>query len=92
MGYKIEKVVKVTAGTTAQTVEVHGLACLIQNLSETATVYFKERREDGKAATSANGYAIGPGKETQIPIVASELSVVASASSTDVRVLILDLG
>ena len=92
MGYKIEKVVKVTAGTTASTVEVHGLACLIQNLSESATVYFKERRDDGKAATTSNGYALGPGKETVIPMVALDLSIVASAASTDVRVLILDMG
>lgn len=88
--YKIEKVVKVTAGTTASTVEVHGLACMIQNLSESATVYFKEKRDDGKAATSSNGYALGPGKETQIPLVAMDLSIVASAASTDVRVLILE--
>lgn len=89
---KIEKVVKLTAGTTASTVEVHGLAFLIQNLSDTATVYFKEKREDGKAATTSNGYALGPGTETVIPLVAMDLSIVASASSTDVRVLILDLG
>ena len=92
MGYKIEKVVKLTVGTTAVNVPVHGLACMIQNNSGSATVYFKEKREDGKAATSANGYAIGPGDETPVPIVASELSVVASASSTDVRVLIMDMG
>lgn len=92
MMLKIERVEKLTAGTTASTVEVHGLACLIQNLSESATVYFKERRDDGKAATSSNGYALGPGKETQIPLVAMDLSIVASAASTDVRVLILDMG
>ena len=92
MGYKIEKVVKLTAGTTAQTVEVHGLACMIQNLSDTATVYFKEKRDDGKAATASNGYAVGPGKETQIPLVAMDLSIVSDTASTDVRVLILDLG
>jgi hypothetical protein len=88
--YKIEKVVKLSAGTSAQTVEVHGLACMIQNLSESATVYFKEKRDDGKAATSSNGYALGPGKETQIPLVAMDLSIVASDASTDVRVLILE--
>ena len=89
---KIEKVVKVTAGTTASTVEVHGLACLIQNLSESATVYFKEKRHDGKAATASNGYAVGPGKETVIPMAALDLSIVSDTASTDVRVLILDLG
>lgn len=92
MNFKIEKVVKVTAGTTAQSVPVHGYACLIQNNSESATVYFKEKEADGKAATTSNGYALGPGKETQVPLVAMDLSIVASASSTDVRVLILDMG
>lgn len=90
--YKIERVEKVTVGTAAVDVPVHGLACLIQNNSESAVVYFKDKREDGKAATAANGYALGPGKETCTPMVAMELSLVASAASTDVRVLILDVG
>lgn len=87
---KIERVEKLTVGTSASTVAVHGLACLIQNLSESAIVYFKEKRWDGKAATSSNGYALGPGKETQIPLVAMDLSIVSSAASTDVRILILE--
>ncbi len=87
---KIEKVVKLTAGTSAQTVAVNGLAFLMENLSDSATVYFKEKRDDGKAASSSNGYALGPGKSTDIPMVAMDLSVVASAASTDVRVLILE--
>ena len=44
-----------------------------------------QQREDVDAA-------LGPGTETVIPLVAMDLSIVASASSTDVRVLILDLG
>ena len=87
---RIEKVVKLTAGTTAQTVAVHGLACLVQNNSDTATVYFKEKRDDGKAATTSNGYALGPGKQTEIPMVAMDLSIVSDTASTDVRVLILE--
>lgn len=89
---RIDKVVTLTLGTSAQTVKVNGLACLIQNLSESATVYFKEKSEDGKAASSSNGFALGPGKTLEIPLVARELSVVSGAASTDVRVLILDLG
>ena len=89
---RIEKVETLTVGTTASTVKVNGLACLIQNNSESATVYFKEKRDDGKAATSSNGFALGAGKTLEIPMVARELSVVSSAASTDVRVLILDLG
>ncbi|MBR4579396.1 MAG: hypothetical protein IKO22_07310 [Oscillospiraceae bacterium] len=90
MNYKIERVEKLTVGTSASTVKVRGLACLIQNNSDSATVYFKEKRDDGKAATASNGYAIAPGGQTTIPLVAMELSVAASAASTDVRVLILD--
>lgn len=89
---KIDKIVKLTAGTTAQSVMVNGLACLIQNCSESAVVYFKEKSEDGKAATTSNGFALAGGKTLEIPLVARELSVVASAASTDVRVMILDLG
>ena len=89
---KIEKIVKLTLGTTAQTVPVNGLCCLVQNLSDSAGVYFKEKRIDGAAATASNGWRLGPGEATAIPLTALELSLVASAASTDVRVMILDLG
>jgi len=88
--YKIEKVVKLTVGTTASTVGVHGLACLIENNSDSASVYFKDKRDDGKAATSSNGFLLGPGKMTPVPLVAMDLSIVASDAGTDVRVLILE--
>ncbi len=87
---KIEKVTALTVGTSAQTVAVNGLAFVMENLSESATVYFKEKRADGKAATASNGYALPAGKSTEFPLVAMDLSVVASAASTDVRVLILE--
>ncbi len=82
----------VTAGTTAQSVQVHGLACLIQNNSESAKVYFKEKSEDGVAATASNGFAVGPGKTLEVPLVAREVSIVSDTASTAVRVLILDMG
>ena len=88
--WKMDNVQVLTLGTTPQTVMVRGLACLVQNNSESATVYIREKRDDGKAASSSNGWAVGPGKETRIPLVAMELSLVSSASSTDVRVLVLD--
>jgi len=88
--YKIEKVVKLTVGTTASTVGVHGLACLIENNSDSASIYFKDKRDDGKAATSSNGFLLGPGKMTPVPLVAMDLSIVASDAGTDVRVLILE--
>ena len=89
---KIERVAVLTVGTTAQTVAVHGLGCLIENNSDSATVYFKDMRDDGKKATSSNGFALGPGKMTPVPLVAMDLSVVASDAGTDVRVLVLDWG
>ena len=89
---KIVKTEKITLGTSAQTVKVNGLAFLMQNLSESAIVYFKEKSEDGVNASSSNGFALTAGKTMEQPLVAMELSVVASASSTDVRVMILDFG
>ena len=41
-------------------------------------------------AKTENGYRLGPGAETAVPLTAMELSVVADAADTDVRVLLLD--
>ena len=87
---QIDKVVKLTAGTTAETVTLGGRPFMLQNLSTTTVVYFKEKRHDNAAATASNGYAVGPGKETTIPMVAMDLSVISDTASTDVRVLILE--
>lgn len=89
---KIEKVLALTVGTSAETVNVSGLACLVQNLTEGATIYIKEMRYDNTAASASNGWAIGAGKSTEIPLVALDLSVISDTASTDVRVMILDLG
>lgn len=89
---KIVKIEKLTLGTSAQSVKVNGLACMVENLSDSASVYFKEKSEDGKAATTSNGWCLGPGKTTEFPLVARDLSLISSAASTDVRVMILDLG
>lgn len=88
--YKIEKIIKLSLGTSAQTVKVNGLACLIQNNSDSASVYFKEKRDDGKTVTTSNGYKLAAGKETVIPLVALELSIISDTASTDVRVMILE--
>ena len=88
--FKLLKVEKLSVGTTAKSVMVSGHAFLIANNSSEASVYFKEKAIDGTAATSSNGFLLPAGKTTDEPIVAEELSVVASAASTDVRVLILD--
>ena len=89
---KIEKVKTLTLGTSAETVSVGGLAFMLQNLSSEATVYLKEKRYDSVDASASNGWAVGPGKSTEEPLVALDLSVVSDTASTDVRILILDLG
>ena len=86
---QIENVLCLTVGTTAQTVEIRGLAFLMENLSESAGVYFKERRDDGEDVTSGTGYCLGPGESLPLALTAVELSVVASAADTDVRLLLL---
>lgn len=88
--FKLLRVEKLTAGTTATSVMVSGYAFLIANNSESASVYFKEKAADSVACTSSNGFLLPAGKTTDQPIIAEELSIVASAASTDVRVLILD--
>lgn len=88
--WKMDNVQVLKLGTAPKTVMVRGLACLVQNNSETATVYIKERREDGVDVTAGNGWAIGPGGATSVPLVAMELSLAASTANTDVRVLVLD--
>ncbi len=92
MMYKIDRIEKLSLGTTAVSVAVRGLACLIQNNSESAAVYFREKSGDGKAATASNGFALAGGRTLEVPLTAMELSIVASAASTDVRVMILDMG
>lgn len=89
---KIDSIQVLTLGTDAQTVRVSGLACLVQNNSKTASVYCKERRDDGVDAAADNGWQLAPGERTAIPLTALELSLVASAAGTDVRVLLLDEG
>ena len=87
---QIESVLTLTVGTSAQTVDLGGLAFLMENLSESAVVYFKEKRGDGAAATADNGFALGPGAVLPVALTAVELSVIASAAATDVRLLVLN--
>ena len=87
---KIDSVCTLTLGTSAQTVRVSGLACLVQNNSDSASVYMKERRADGEAVTAESGWRIGPGESAPIAFPARALSLAASAAGSDVRVLLLD--
>ena len=83
---------KVTVGTSAKSVSINSKTFLMVNTSETATVYFKEAAEDGKAVTAANGFALLPGQMLRVPLCARQLSVIASAADTDVRILYLTEG
>ena len=88
--YRIESVIALTLGTTAATVPVKGMACLIENNSAAAAVYFKERRDDGADASASNGWLLPAGTATSVPLTARDLSLVADAADTDVRVLLLE--
>ncbi len=88
--YKIEKVIPLTLGTQAQTVNIGGLGCLVQNNSDAADVYFKELRDDAQEVTAENGWVLSPGASTALALTVRELSVAASAAETDARVLVLD--
>ena len=88
--YRITEIRPLTLGTEAVCVPVRGLAFLAENNSSTASVYLREQRCDGVPADARNGWVLGPGERTMIPLVAMDLSLAASASGTDVRVLILD--
>lgn len=88
--YKIAEIRTLTLGTEAVTVPVRGLACLVENNSDSALVYLREKREDGIAAGAENGWTLSPGERTAFPLVAMDLSLTASAVDTDARVMILD--
>ena len=88
--WRISEIRALTLGTEAVTVPVRGLGFLAENNSESAGVYLREQREDGVSAGADNGWVLGPGECTPVPLVAMDLSLAASAADTDVRVMILD--
>ena len=63
---KIDSVCTLTLGTSAQTVRVSGLACMVQNNSESASVYMKERRADGDYKKVASFAAVLPADDPEI--------------------------
>jgi len=89
MIYKIEKVRKLSVGTAAVEEELCCQAFLIENNSEGATVYFRDKDADNIDCTADNGYALGPGSRLDLPLCARQLSLVATAQA-DVRLLILE--
>jgi len=74
------KAVSVT--TAAQDVNTAGRCFLIQNNSATGVyVYFKEKSRDGVAATASNAYRLDGGERMEVPVRATTLSVIGSASA-----------
>ena len=83
----VESTKKVTAGTKAVEVEAHCRPFLMVNTRTSATVYFKEAAEDGKAVTADTGFALLPGQTLRFPLTARKLSVLSTEENTDVRLL-----
>ena len=92
MTYKIEDVKVLSVGTEAQDAELCYQGVILENNSSTATVYFREKEADGAYCSAANGFALGPGERMEQILTARCLSLVASGESTDVRMLLVDLG
>lgn len=86
---KIEQVKKLSVGTAAVEEELSCQTFLIENNSETATVYFRDKDADNTDCTAENGYALGPGSRLDLPLCARLLSLVATGEA-DVRLLILE--
>jgi len=87
MPLKIEKVMALTVGTTAQDVAVGYRSFIIENLSVNA-VYFKEK--EGTACTTSNGFCVPAETALLGVLTADTLSVVADDDSSDVRILFID--
>ena len=92
MNCKIDNVKVLSVGTAAQDVKVNYRGFLLQNRSESATVYFREKDADGTDCSALNGFAVGPGVTLDRVYTAHTLSLVASAAGTDVRLLLVDIG
>ena len=87
MALIIDSVKTLSIGTNATTEKAACRDFIIQNNSADAVVYFKEKADDDAAATASNGFALAAGKTTEHVFNARELSLIASAASTDVRIL-----
>lgn len=88
----IERIEKVKVGTTAKDIAADRRDFFLENVSESATVYFKEKSEDGKVCTAENGFALLPKTIFPRPLCAKTLSVIASAADADLRVLYVGEG
>lgn len=86
MSYIIESAKKVAVTTQAQDVDADCRSFLAVNTSQTATVYFREKGDDGKEVTADNGFVLLPGTMTPVVLCAKTLSVMATEAA-DLRLL-----
>lgn len=89
MGRLINTVVHETVGTTAKDIDCGYRDVYIANAGAT-TLYIKEKSKDGKSVTAATGWALPAGTSMLFPISVKTLSVVSSAASGDIRVMMLE--
>ncbi len=90
MIYKIEEILTISVGTTAQEQEIRYQGFLIQNNSAGATVYFRDKEADGEDCTAENGFILGPGERIDTVLTARTLSLLAD-DDADVRLMIVDI-
>lgn len=91
MIYPMEQTEKIEAGTAAKEVSTGFRAFLLKNMSDSATVYFRECYGDGLACTANNSFALGPGETTPVPLRAGKLSILATATA-EARLLYIGEG
>ena len=86
MSWKFEGVQAVSVGTTAKDVKCHFSNFMLQNASEDKTIYI----QSGIKATAANGLALYPKDRITTVMTADVISVVASATGADLRIIYVD--
>lgn len=80
MALIINSVKKISASSSAQTVNTACNTFLITNASTSATVYIREN-SDSIAVTDANGFPVLPGQTLPVALSASSVSVKSSAAA-----------
>lgn len=91
MSYIIDSVKVLKVGATAVTEKAACRSFIIQNNGE-AAIYFREKTVDGAAASAGNGFVLLPGETARQVLSANELSIIAAAANTDVRILYVTEG
>lgn len=86
---KIGRVEVVAVTTKAQDVDLGYRSFIIQNTSEDAVVYIKEKHQDKADVTTETGFSIWPGETLNNVLSGKTLSIIGSAAAK-VRIMYLD--